>query len=316
MIESNVLAAGLSWVDLKFLGRPHAIATALVHDIGSLALIDPGPSTCLETLELGLQAQGRRLSDVTHVLLTHIHLDHAGATGSIIRRHPNVKVFVHERGAAHVVDPSKLLTSAARLYGDQMDRLWGEVEAVPVGNLVVLAGGERISAGGRTFEVAYTPGHASHHVSYFDRSSRVAFVGDTAGVCVDGGYVLPPTPPPDIDIEAWEESVARIEAWSPDTLFLTHFGPIQGTVAHLRTLMENLTTTAEIVRKRLAEPGSEAEKAQRFSDDLTRELRGRMTEAQVAAYMASAPPDLLWLGLVRYWRKKSSSGPATNNTTR
>ena len=299
MIASNVLAPGLSWVDLNFLGRPHAIATALIDDAGTLALVDPGPSTCLDTLELGLQAHGRRLSDVTHVLLTHIHLDHAGVTGTIVRRHPRIQVFVHERGAPHMIDPAKLMTSAARLYGDQMDRLWGQMEAVPPSNLVVLAGGERVTAGGRTFDVAYTPGHASHHVSYFDRSSGVAFVGDTAGVCVDGGYVLPPTPPPDIDIEAWHDSAARIEAWSPDTLFLTHFGPIQDARSHLRTLMKNLATTAGIVQKRLAEPGLEDEKGQRFADDLTRELRSRMTDAQVAAYLAAAPPELLWLGLVR-----------------
>ena len=153
--------------------------------------------------------------------------------------------------------------------------------------------------------MAYTPGHASHHVSYFDRASGVAFVGDTAGVCVDGGYVLPPTPPPDIDIEAWQQSVQRIEAWSPQTLFLTHFGPGPSVTPHLRTLMENLGSTAGLVRKLLSEPGPDEDKMRRFADDLTRELRRRMTETQIAAYMASAPPDLLWLGLARYWRKRS-----------
>jgi glyoxylase-like metal-dependent hydrolase (beta-lactamase superfamily II) len=300
----TVLAPGLSWIDLQFVGRPHAIATGVVSGGGTLALVDPGPTSCLETLELGLQAQGLRLADVTHVLLTHIHLDHAGATGTILRRHPRVQVFVHERGAPHMSDPAKLLASATRLYGDDMDRLWGEFAPVPADRLVVLQGGERIAAGGRTFEVAYTPGHASHHVSYFDRASGVAFVGDTAGVCVDNGYVLPPTPPPDIDIDAWTESVARIEAWSPQTLFLTHFGPAPSVTPHLRTLMENLDTQASIVRRLLAEPGSEEEKMRRFSDDVARELRRRMTEAQVAAYVAAAPPDLLWLGLARYWKKK------------
>ena len=251
----TILAPGLSWVDLLFLGRPHAVATAVVRAPGTLALIDPGPSTCLESLDLGLQQQGLRLSEVTQILLTHIHLDHAGATGTIVRRYPHVNVFVHERGAAHMADPGKLMASAARLYGDRMDRLWGEFAAVPAKNLTVLAGGERIDAGGRSFEVAYTPGHASHHVSYYDRSSGVAFVGDTAGVCIDGGYVLPPTPPPDIDLEAWKGSVARIEAWSPQTLFLTHFGPVQGAAPHLQALMENLETTAGIVRTRLSEPG-------------------------------------------------------------
>lgn len=302
---SSALAPGLSWVDLQFLGRPHAIATAVIAGGGTLALVDPGPSSCLETLELGLQAQGVRLSDVSHLLLTHIHLDHAGATGTIVRRHPHVKVLVHERGAPHMADPAKLLASAARLYGDQMDQLWGEFAAVPAANLVVLAGGERVDAGGRTFEVAYTPGHASHHVSYFDRASGVAFVGDTAGVCIDGGYVLPYAPPPDIDIELWQGSVARIEAWSPHTLFLTHFGPVRRIAPHLGTLMENLETTAGIVRERLEAPGSDEEKARRFADDLARELRRQMTEAQVTAYVLTAPFELVWLGLARYWRKRS-----------
>lgn len=302
---SSVLAPGLSWIDLRFLGRPHAIATAVVHGGGTLALVDPGPTSCLETLDLGLQAQGFRLSDVTHLLLTHIHLDHAGAAGTIVRRHPAVQVFVHERGAPHMSDPAKLLASATRLYGDQMDRLWGEFAAVPAASLVVLAGGERVEAGGRTFDVAYTPGHAAHHVSYFDRASGVAFVGDTAGVCIEGGCVLPYAPPPDIDLELWQGSVARIEAWSPQTLFLTHFGPAPSVAPHLRTLMEHLDAHAGIVRTLLEGPGSDEEKMQRFADDLTRELRRRMTETQIAAYMATAPPDLMWFGLARYWRKRS-----------
>ena len=303
---TNVLARGMSWIDLKFLDRPHAIATGVIRAEGSVALVDPGPSTCLETLELGLQSYGIGLGDVTHLLLTHIHLDHAGATGTILRRHPAIKVFVHERGAPHVVDPAKLIASASRLYGDQMERLWGTIEPVPESNLLVLSGGEQVEAGGRTLEVAYTPGHASHHLSYFDRPSGVAFVGDTAGVCVDGGYVLPPTPPPDIDIELWHGSVARIEAWAPRTIFLTHFGPIEDPVPHLRTLLENLETMSRIVQKRLAEPEPDDEKGRRFAEDVTRELRRQMSEAQVAAYLAAAPPELLWLGLARYWKKKGT----------
>jgi glyoxylase-like metal-dependent hydrolase (beta-lactamase superfamily II) len=234
-------------------------------------------------------------------------LDHAGATGTIVRRYPSIQVFVHERGAPHMVDPAKLVASASRLYVGQMDRLWGEILPVPDTNLVVLAGGERIEAGGRPFEIAYTPGHASHHVSYFNRDSGVAFVGDTAGVCIDRGYVLPPTPPPDIDIEAWQGSIARIEAWGPQTLFITHFGPINSPVPHLRTLMANLDTMSALVRTRMAEPGSNEEKAGRFGDDLVREWRRQMPEAQVASYIAAAPPELAWLGLERYWRKKTAA---------
>jgi glyoxylase-like metal-dependent hydrolase (beta-lactamase superfamily II) len=302
-----MLASGVSSIDLNFIGRPHVIATAVIQDAGAVALVDPGPSTCLEMLGRGLEGRGVRLADVTHILLTHIHLDHAGATGTIVRQHPHIKVFVQERGAPHVIDPSKLIASASRLYGDQMERLWGEILPVPASNLTVLAGGERVDAGGRTFETAYTPGHASHHISYFNRDSGIAFVGDTAGVCIDGGYVLPPTPPPDIDPEAWQGSVAAIEGWGPRTLFLTHFGAIHTPVPHLRTLLDNLDTMSALVRKRMAESGTNEEKAQRFGEDLVQEWRRQMPEPQVAAYIAAAPPGLAWAGLERYWRKKVGS---------
>jgi glyoxylase-like metal-dependent hydrolase (beta-lactamase superfamily II) len=300
----HTLAPGLSFIDLQFLGRPHAIATAVVQAPGGVALIDPGPTTCLDALNLGLQRQGLRLSDVTDVLLTHIHLDHAGATGMLLRAHPHIRVYVHERGAPHLIDPSKLVASASRLWPGEMDRLWGEVVPVPADLLTIVRGGERITAAGRTFEVAYTPGHASHHVSYFEPASGVAFVGDTAGMAIDGGYVLPPTPPPDIDMEAWRDSVSRIEAWSPGTLFITHFGPVLHVRPHLQSLIENLETTAAIVGESLGEPGSDEERSAKFAERVRREMRRRMSDGQVEAYGLSAPFHLLWLGLARYWRKK------------
>ena len=300
-----VLSHGLSYIDLKFLGRRHAIASAIVQSAAGAAIVDPGPTTCLATLELGLQQQGIRWDDVRHILLTHIHLDHAGATGTIVRAHPHVTVFVHERGAPHVADPQKLIDSATRLYGDDMGRLWGEIAAVPLQNLNTLGGGEQIDAGGRRFEVAYTPGHASHHVSYLDRSSGVAFVGDTAGVCIDGGYVLPPTPPPDIDVEKWRASLDALEAWSPDTIFLTHFGPIGSVRPHLETLWQNLEEMARWVRHTLDEPGSDEERSRTFAERLRQDMRRQMNEVQIAAYPVAAPFELLWLGLARYWRKRT-----------
>ena len=211
--------------------------------------------TCLATLEQSLQELGIRWDDVRHILLTHIHLDHAGATGTIVRAHPEITVLVHERGAKHMIDPTKLLDSATRLFGDRMDQLWGEFAAVPAANVVSLIGGERVEAGGRVLDVAYTPGHASHHVSYFDPSAGVAFVGDVAGVCVLEGYVLPPTPPPDIDLEAWSISVDRILAWSPSTLFLTHFGPVTRVRPHLAELLDHLHLIAGEVRASLDDRG-------------------------------------------------------------
>jgi len=299
-----VLSHGLSWVDLMFLGRSKAIATAVIQSAAGVALVDPGPTTCLPTLELELQQHGIRWADVRHILLTHIHLDHGGATGTIVSSHPHIGVFVHERGAGHLADPRKLIESATRLYGDRMDRLWGEIAPVPGDALVTLTGGERIEAGGRTFDVAYTPGHASHHVSYLDASSGVAFVGDTAGVCIDGGYVLPPTPPPDIDLAAWRSSLDRIEAWSPDTLFVTHFGPVSQVRPHLETLWNHLEDMAEWVRRTLADPGTDEERSRTFADQLRQQMRREMTDAQVAAYPVAAPFEQLWLGLARYWRKQ------------
>src|SRR5688500_5109942 len=166
----TVLPHALSWVDPLFLGRSKAIATGVIQPAGGVALVDPGPTTCLPTLELALQQQGIRWADVRHILLTHIHLDHGGATGTIVSKHPHIGVFVHERGAGDLADPSKLIDRAARSYGDRMDLLWGEIAPVPRAALVTLTGGERIQAGGRMFDVAYTPGHASHHVSLLEAS--------------------------------------------------------------------------------------------------------------------------------------------------
>lgn len=300
-----VLAPGLSYVDLNFLGRPQAIATAIVSSAGETALVDPGPTSCLDRLEEGLHAQGIRLADVTHLMLTHIHLDHAGAAGTIVTRHPHIEVLVHERGAVHLIAPEKLLESVTRLYGEDMDRLWGEFLAVPAGNVRQLRGGERIEVAGRTFDVAYTPGHASHHVSYFDASGGIAFVGDTAGICVDGGYILPPTPPPDIDVEIWTESVRLIEAWQPRTLFVTHFGPSPLPPAvHLQALIDNLHTTASLARATLAADIPDEQRPVRFVEELRRELRTHMSDAQISTYGVAAPFEMLWLGLARYWKKK------------
>lgn len=301
----QTLAAGLAFVDLNFLGRPHAIATVVSQHAGSVALIDPGPTSCLDDLERGLDACGTRLADVTTILLTHIHLDHAGATGTILRRHPGIEVLVHQRGAPHLIAPERLVESARRLWGADMDRLWGEVLPVPERSLQIVSGGERITVGGRVLDVAYTPGHASHHVSYFDASSGVAFVGDTAGVCIDGGYVLPPTPPPDIDLELWRASIERIERWRPEALFMTHFGTVSDVRPHFAQLLDHLDVVSALVRDSLTELGSDEERSARFAEDLRRELRRKMPESQVAAYETAAQFHLLWRGLARYWRKKA-----------
>jgi glyoxylase-like metal-dependent hydrolase (beta-lactamase superfamily II) len=300
------LTSGLSYFDLDFLAVPRIIATAVLDGPGGVTLVDPGPSSTLPALRAGLGQAGISMRDLRTLLLTHIHLDHAGATGTLVREVPNLRVYVHERGAPHLVNPEKLLASAARLYGDDMDRLWGPVLPLPPETVIVVHGGERISAGGRDFDVAYTPGHASHHVSYFNADTGIAFVGDTAGVRLNpNGYVLPPTPPPDIDLEAWRDSLDKISRWHPETLFITHFGPHAPPAGHLAELAQHFEWTSAVVRRLLAQEGSEADREAWFADEIRRELRWQTTDADVRAYEVAGRFDLSWRGLARYWRKKS-----------
>ena len=308
-MRTSALAPGLDYVDLRFLDKPEIIATAILQGPAGVALVDPGPSTTIDHLRSALGAKGIAVADVRQLLLTHIHLDHAGVTGTLVKENPSIEVFVHERGAPHLIDPSKLLASAARLYGADMERLWGEVLPVPAGNLKVLTGGERISAGGRELQIAYTPGHASHHVSYFDPSSRVAFVGDVAGIRRGSGtYVMPPTPPPDIDLEQWRESESRILAWDPDTLFLTHFGPFHGARIQFQELMDRLADWSGIVRRLLNDSTLSDDDRQRlFVDEALRDLKRAVGEDESLQYNRSGRLDYSWQGLSRYWRKRAGS---------
>jgi glyoxylase-like metal-dependent hydrolase (beta-lactamase superfamily II) len=301
------LASGLDYVDVNFLGRPQIIATAILHGAAGVALIDPGPSTTVDNLTTALTRKGIRFDDVRQILITHIHLDHAGSTGSILAKFPHIEVVVHQRGAPHLVDPAKLLASAGRLYQQDMDRLWGEVKPVDKTRLRVIDGGERLTIVGREIETAYTPGHASHHVSFFDAAARVAFVGDTAGIRRGSGvYVMPPTPPPDIDVEAWHDSAGRILAWEPDTLFLTHFGPQHGARQHLQAMFENIDAWSAIVRRLLADPSIEEEaRQQRFVDEAFLEIKRRTGEAEAGDYVRAGGLSYSYQGLARYWRKRA-----------
>ena len=315
------LGTGIDYIDLQFLGSAEIIATVLLHGPEGVALIDPGPSSSLPVLEASLAARGFSSRDVRLILLTHIHLDHAGAAGTLAARCPHAQVYVHERGAPHLVDPTKLLSSAARLYGDDMDRLWGEVRPVPEERVRVLtdAGRSGLSSGGRLSIVghemhwAYTPGHASHHVSYFAPAVRIAFVGDTAGICRPSGrVVLPPTPPPDIDLEAWRASTDRILAWHPDQLFLTHFGPQPAPRVHFSDLWTRMDEWSRRVKASLDRPGTDADRSQRFADDVMSELARATSRDEAMAYARAGRFDFSWTGLARYWRKKSEPQFVTN----
>jgi glyoxylase-like metal-dependent hydrolase (beta-lactamase superfamily II) len=304
------LGAGLDYFDLRFLGGPGIIATGLLLGREGVALVDPGPSTTLAALKQALADRGVGLADVRAILLTHIHLDHAGATGVLADECPAATVFVHEAGAPHLVDPGKLIASASRLYGHDMQRLWGEIRPVPAGRLRVFGpgGDEQVDVVGHRIEVAKTPGHASHHVSYFLPASGVAVVGDTAGICRGSGrVVLPPTPPPDIDLEAWRRSTERILAWSPDVLFLTHFGPHRSPRVHFGDMWARMEDWSRRVRASLARPGTDEERARQFHDEVMEDLARATSRQEAAAYASAGRFDFSWAGLARYWRKRDAA---------
>lgn len=263
-------------LDVLHLGNPRVICC---HEPEPGVLVDPGPAASVENL---LAALG----DVVprRILLTHIHLDHAGATGLLVRRFPDVEVWVHRIGARHVVDPSRLVASATRLYGDDMDRLWGEIVPVPEASLRVLDGGEAIEG----YRVEYTPGHASHHVAYLHEATGTALCGDVAGVRIGDGPLIAPTPPPDIDVEAWHASLDVVAAWKPERLALTHWGSFTDAEDHLTRLHDELDESVRLATE-LDEEGYRQRMAQRFAAAGAR-----------ASYEQAAPPPTLYPGLARY----------------
>ncbi|HWH12098.1 MAG TPA: MBL fold metallo-hydrolase [Solirubrobacteraceae bacterium] len=272
-------------IDVRHLGRDRVICSWLVGDV----VVDPGPTASLGALLEGLGPVRPRA-----LALTHIHLDHAGAAGAIVRRWPEVEVWVHERGARHIVDPTRLVASATRLYGDRMDELWGEIIPVPAENLRILTGGETL---GR-FRVAYTPGHASHHVSYLDVSTGRAFVGDVCGVMIPpSGFVLPPTPPPDVDLDAWRASLDAVEAWRPDSLALTHFGGVDDPPEHFAAIRDALDRWGDRAR-RLDEAA--------FVRTMAAEIAVATDPVTASRYNGALPPEQSWHGLARYWSKREA----------
>jgi glyoxylase-like metal-dependent hydrolase (beta-lactamase superfamily II) len=302
------IAPKTTLLDVEYLGNPKVIAACLIEGEGSVALVDPGPTSALPTLRKKLDQLGLGVAGLDTILLTHIHLDHAGATGTLVRENPRIRVYVHERGAPHMVNPSRLLESAQRLYGAEMDRLWGEFLPVPLANITALGGGERLNIGGRELEVAYTPGHASHHVTYFDTATGLAFIGDTSGIRIaNAPIILPITPPPDIDLEAWARSWELIRARRPERLFLTHFGVADGVGEHLETLREQLEEWSVAVRDSLKNGEDDAERAARFAQQVTEKLKRRISERDAQRYAKGAALELCWYGLARYWRKRGAA---------
>jgi glyoxylase-like metal-dependent hydrolase (beta-lactamase superfamily II) len=273
-------------IDVRHLGVPLVICCRQLDDV----IVDPGPESTLETLlqELGDWVPAR-------ILLTHIHLDHAGAAGALAARWPEVEVWVHERGARHMLDPSRLMASAARIYGDELDTLWGGMAPVPEDRLRVLSGGERIGP----WRVEYTPGHAWHHVSYLHEPTGTALVGDVGGVRIGDGAIVPPTPPPDVDLEAWHASLRTIAEWAPERLAITHFGTWEDVDAHVAAMHEALDRWAEVSR-RTDDDG--------YAAAMEEEMRRCAGDPAVAAaYNRANPPHMLWAGWARYWESRAEA---------
>jgi glyoxylase-like metal-dependent hydrolase (beta-lactamase superfamily II) len=269
-------------IDLFHTGRARTVGAYLLDASGGLSLFDCGPASCIPALKAGLAERGHQLSDVKRLLLSHIHLDHAGAAGVLVREHPELVVWVSEVGAPHLVDPSRLERSARRLYGDAFDELWGELAPVPEANIRIAT--DRVAG----LEVFPAPRHASHHVSNFYGTTRYA--GDPAGVRIQPSRaVLPPTPPPDVDVEGWYRTLEQNERRAPEQLALIHFGLANDVSRHLSELRERLDVWA----RRVEEGASEEEFIALAKADLPPE--------EAESYDSAMPFWQSYQGLKRYW---------------
>ena len=296
-------------LDLNFQGRAGVVAAFLVTDANGHTLIETGPGSTLAALEVAVAAAGARLDDVRQLLVTHIHLDHAGAAGSLLRRLPGATLFVHPKGAPHMIDPSRLLASAEKIYGTQMQPLWGAFEPCPADRVMVLGDNSPVDCGSRTLVALHTPGHASHHVAFHDAERGTVFTGDVGGVRLEGAsYVRPPTPPPDIDVEQWHASVERIRALKPRALDLTHFGRFDDPERHLDELLFRLDAWTRWTAERLARGDSAATMAEAMKiatrTELADETEGTLSAADAEAYELATPSGMTVDGLVRYLTRR------------
>ncbi len=291
-------------LDLHFLDIPQTIAAFVVETSDGPVLVETGPYTTYHNLEQALASKGFRAADIRHVLLTHIHFDHAGAAWKFARQ--GATIYVHPFGARHLADPAKLVNSARRIYQDDMDRLWGDMEAIPVAQLQEVDDQAGFQFGGVTFKAWHTPGHAVHHIAW--QVGDHLFTGDVAGVCIAHGPVEPPCPPPDINVEDWQRSIKLISSLQPKALYLTHFGKIENVEAHLDALEKSLINWADWVRMKMNQGQTEEETVPEFTQYVANQLRADgATEETIHQYEAANPSWMSVAGLMRYWQKKSDS---------
>ncbi len=302
------LADGIGMIDLKFRGMDSLIASYLLDTSDGLLIIETGPANALEHLLNGVRHLGRNPEDIRHIAVTHIHLDHAAGAGVMLEMFPEATFYVHQRGARHMIDPSRLLDSAQRIYGDQMVPLWGEMKPVPAERVVTLDDGDTLTCGDLSLDVLYTPGHASHHVSFADTARKLIFAGDVAGVRIPPSpMVWPPTPPPDIDVEAWHVSIQRLRDRQPERLLLTHYGPIDDVTEHLDQLETRLDRWVSVVSPLYHAGTPRDEIVSHLEADAISEMveAGEPTDTDGTVTNVT-PFGMAVDGLSRYLQKKSS----------
>jgi len=297
-----------SWyADVQFRGVPNLIACGILETRSGLILVDPGPASTLDPLSAAIAPLGG-LERVTHVLLTHIHLDHAGACGLLVQRHPHIRIVVHPIGAPHLIRPDRLIRSAQRIYGARLDALWGPILPIPAAQVESAAHATEIILGERRLHALYTPGHASHHMAWHDRLTDTLFAGDAAGMRVlESPLIIPVAPPPDIDIEHWDQSLELLASQGAKQLFLTHFGPVNAIGAHLAAMHRRLHAWSASVAASLAQDGDDRERAARFHEAEMRHAHAVVPPDLMAPYKIMGQPGGSWYGLARYWRKKHAN---------
>ncbi len=294
-------------IDLKFLGHPEAIAAFLLETANGPVLFETGPYATFGQLEQGLARHGYEPGDVKHVFITHIHLDHAGAAWALAQS--GATIYMHPFGAAHMHDPSKLMASAARIYGDDMERLWSDMKGIPMEQIRAMEHEEAIEIGGQLIKSWHTPGHAVHHIAWQVADSLIA--GDVAGVAIAGGPVVPPCPPPDINIEDWKASIQLMRSLPLAQVYLTHFGRIAGPAlpAHLDELEKELDVWAAWIKPEFDQQHDPASITPRFQAFVAARLKGKGVSGELLEVYESANPSWMSVaGLLRYWKKKAASG--------
>lgn len=300
------LDRGLFLLDLGFQGRKGIVAAYLLVSDDDLVLIETGPGSTIDNLRRSLRRLGFSFHDLSRVLVTHIHLDHAGAAGLIARENPTVAVHVHPFGAPHLVDPTKLVNSATRIYGDQMGPLWGEFAPIHPDQVKPLEDEETLVVAGRTLQVFFTPGHAWHHVAYWDPGTATLFTGDVAGVRMPGQtYVCPPTPPPDLDPGAWANSVARMESLGARRLCLTHFGPVYDPGYHLDQVMPQVNGFVDLGCELFERGADQDQVRQALTARMIADL-GSSDPELLTDYEMATPAYMAAMGIERYYRKRTS----------